>query len=557
MTTTAMPLGETGGITREERKVIFASSLGTVFEWYDFFLYGSLAAIIGATFFGAFPPETQAIFALLAFAAGSLVRTFGALVFGRVGDLVGRKYTFLVTILIMGLSTFLVGLLPGSATIGLWAPIILIVLRLLQGLALGGEYGGAAIYVAEHAPPGRRGFYTSWIQTTATLGLFLSLIVILGTRTVVGEQAFQVWGWRVPFVFSFVLLSISVWIRMQLNESPVFQRMKAEGKASKAPLTEAFGRWSNIKIALVALFGLAAGQAVVWYTGQFYVLFFLQSILKVDGFTATLLVCWSLLLGSGFFVVFGWLSDKVGRKPIIIGGCLLAAVTYFPIFQAITERANPALARALETVKVTVAADPAQCGNLFNPVGNRVFTTPCDLARAYLAQNSVRYDRQAAPAGEPVRVLVNGRAVPFEAGKLGDSRSAVTAVLQAAGYPKAGDPGTVRMTHVLDISSAQVLSIIGLLFVLAIYVTMVYGPLAAALVELFPARIRYSGLSLPYHIGNGWFGGLLPAAAFAMVAQTGDIYFGLWYPIVIAVSTFIIGFLTVPETKDRDIADLD
>ncbi|QQN62202.1 MFS transporter [Bradyrhizobium diazoefficiens] len=557
MTTTAIPLRETVGVTREERKIIFASSLGTVFEWYDFFLYGSLAAIIGATFFGAFPPATQAIFALLAFAAGSLVRTFGALVFGRVGDLVGRKYTFLVTILIMGLSTFLVGLLPGSATFGIWAPIGLIMLRLLQGLALGGEYGGAAIYVAEHAPPGRRGFYTSWIQTTATLGLFLSLLVILGTRTVVGEQAFQVWGWRVPFLFSSVLLGISVWIRMQLNESPVFRRMKVEGKASKAPLTEAFGRWSNIKIALIALFGLVAGQAVVWYTGQFYVLFFLQSILKVDGFTATLLVCWSLLLGSGFFVVFGWLSDKVGRKPIIIGGCLLAAVTYSPIFQAITEGANPALARALETVKVTVAADPAQCGDLFNPVGNRVFTTPCDLARAYLAQNSVRYDRQAAPAGEPVRVVVNGTAVPFEAGKLGESRSAVTAALQAAGYPKAGDPSTVRMTHVFDLSSAQVLSIIGLLFVLAIYVTMVYGPMAAALVELFPARIRYSGLSLPYHIGNGWFGGLLPAAAFAMVAQTGDIYFGLWYPIVIAAATFIIGLLTVPETKDRDITDLD
>lgn len=557
MTTTAMPLRKTVRVTREERKVIFASSLGTVFEWYDFFLYGSLAAIIGATFFGAFPPATQAIFALLAFAAGSLVRTFGALVFGRVGDLVGRKYTFLVTILIMGLSTFLVGLLPGSAAIGILAPIALVMLRLLQGLALGGEYGGAAIYVAEHAPPGRRGFYTSWIQTTATLGLFLSLLVILSTRTVVGEQAFQVWGWRVPFLFSSVLLGISVWIRMQLNESPVFLRMKVEGKVSKAPLTEAFGRWSNIKIALTALFGLVAGQAVVWYTGQFYVLFFLQSIVKVDGFTATLLVCCSLFLGSGFFVVFGWLSDKVGRKPIIIGGCLLAAVTYSPIFQAITERANPALARALETVKVTVAADPAQCGDLFNPVGNRVFTAPCDLARAYLAQNSVRYDRQAAPAGDPVRVLVNGTAVRFEAGKLAESRNTVAAALQVAGYPKAGDPSTVRITHVLDIASAQVLSIIGLLFVLAIYVTMVYGPMAAALVELFPPRIRYSGLSLPYHIGNGWFGGLLPAAAFAMVAQTGDIYFGLWYPIVIAAATFIIGLLTVPETKDRDITDFD
>jgi MFS family permease len=557
MVSTATPLRETVGVTREERKVIFASSLGTVFEWYDFFLYGSLAAIIGATFFGAFPPATQAIFALLAFAAGSVVRTFGALAFGRVGDRLGRKYTFLVTILIMGLSTSLVGLLPGSATIGLWAPIVLIVLRLLQGLALGGEYGGAAIYVAEHAPSGRRGFYTSWIQTTATLGLFLSFAVILGTRSVVGEKAFEAWGWRVPFLFSCVLLCISVWIRLQLDESPVFRRMKLEGKVSKAPLTEAFGRWSNVKIVLIALFGLVAGQAVVWYVGQFYVLFFLQNILKVDSFTATLLVFWSLFLGSGFFVVFGWLSDKVGRKPIIIGGCLLAAVTYFPIFKAITERANPALAHALEAVKVAVVAEPARCGNLFNPVGTRVFTAPCDLARAYLAQNSVRYDRQAAPAGESVRVLVNGTAIPFDADNIAESRSAITAALQAAGYPKASDPGTVKMTNIADIKRPQVLSIIGLLFVLAIYVTMVYGPMAAVLVELFPARIRYSGLSLPYHVGNGWFGGLLPAAAVSMVAQTGDIYFGLWYPIVIAVATFIIGLVAVPETKDRDITNPD
>ncbi len=558
MTTTLVARTSSAGrMTREERKVIFASSLGTVFEWYDFFLYGSLAAIIGATFFKDFPPATQAIFALLAFAAGSLVRTFGALIFGRLGDMIGRKYTFLVTILIMGLSTFVVGLLPGSDTIGLAAPTILILLRLLQGLALGGEYGGAAVYVAEHSPPGRRGFYTSWIQTTATGGLFLSLLVILGTRSLLGEESFTSWGWRVPFLLSVVLLGISVWIRMQLNESPVFQRMKAEGKASKAPLREAFAHWPNARLALVALFGMVAGQAVVWYTGQFYVLFFLQSILKVDGFTTTLLICWSLLLGSGFFVFFGWLSDRIGRKPIMIAGCLLAVVTYFPIFEAITERANPTLAKAISEVKVTVVSDPVECGNLFNPVGTRVFTSSCDVARAYLAQNSVRYDRHAGAAGEPTRVLVNGTEVKFDTAQLKESQTRVTAALQAAGYPKPGQSAAVHMTHAFDFGKPQVLPLIGLLFILAIYVTMVYGPMAAALVELFPARIRYSGLSLPYHIGNGWFGGLLPAAAFAMVAQTGDIYFGLWYPIVIAAVTVVVGLIWLPETKDRDIHALD
>lgn len=558
MSSTPIPLQPAvTGITREERKVIFASSLGTVFEWYDFFLYGSLAAIIGATFFNDFPPATQGFFALLAFAAGSLVRTFGALFFGRLGDMIGRKYTFLVTILIMGLSTFLVGFLPGSDTIGIAAPITLILLRLLQGLALGGEYGGAAIYVAEHAPPGRRGFFTSWIQTTATMGLFLSLLVILGTRTLVGEQAFMAWGWRVPFIVSIALLGVSVWIRMQLHESPVFQRMKAEGKASKSPLKEAFGQWSNAKLGLIALFGLVAGQAVVWYTGQFYVLFFLQSILKVDGLTATLLVCWSLLLGSGFFVVFGWLSDRIGRKPIILAGCLLAVLTYFPIFEAITVRANPQLAKALSELKVTVVADPAKCGNLFNPVGTRVFTESCDVARAFLAQNSVRYDRQAGTPGEPTRIVVNGATVQFDSTRPAESQASLKAALQAAGYPKPGESTTVRMKHAFDFSSPQVLPLIGLLFILALYVTMVYGPMAAALVELFPARIRYSGLSLPYHIGNGWFGGLLPAAAFAMVAQTGDIFFGLWYPVVIAAVTVVVGVLTIPETKDRDIHALD
>ena len=541
-------------MTSAEKRVIFASSLGTVFEWYDFYLYGSLAAIIGAQFFSAYPPATRDIFALLAFAAGFLVRPFGALVFGRVGDLVGRKYTFLVTILIMGLSTFIVGILPNAATIGIAAPIILITLRLAQGLALGGEYGGAATYVAEHAPHGRRGFYTSWIQTTATLGLFLSLLVILATRTITGEDAFKEWGWRIPFLVSVLLLGVSVWIRLQLSESPAFQKMKEEGKTSKAPLSEAFGQWSNARIALFALLGLVAGQGVVWYTGQFYALFFLQSILKVDGYTANLLIAWSLLLGTGFFVVFGWLSDKIGRKIIILSGCLIAALCYFPVFKQITALANPKLEHAIESVRVTVVADPAQCGNLFNPVGTRVFSAPCDLARDFLAKSSVRYDTTAGAAGSQTVVKVNDTEVPFVPGTPpADFNKAATAALQGAGYPKAADPEIVKMSNPFDVFRPQVAGVIGLLFVLVLFVTMVYGPIAAALVELFPTRIRYTSMSLPYHIGNGWFGGLLPATAFAMVAQTGDIYYGLWYPIVIAVATVIIGIFFVPETKDRDI----
>ncbi len=540
-------------MTAEEKKVIFASSLGTVFEWYDFYLYGSLAAIIGAQFFTQFPPATRDIFALLAFAAGFLVRPFGALVFGRVGDLVGRKYTFLVTIAIMGLSTFIVGLLPNANTIGIAAPIILITLRLLQGLALGGEYGGAATYVAEHAPQGRRGFYTSWIQTTATLGLFMSLLVILFTRTIVGEKDFADWGWRVPFLVSFFLLLISIWIRLQLNESPAFQKMKEEGTGSKAPLTESFGKWSNAKIALLALLGMVAGQGVVWYTGQFYALFFLQSILKVDGYTANLLIAWSLLLGTGFFIVFGWLSDKIGRKPIIMAGCLIAALSFFSLFRMLTEVGNPTLAKAIENVKVSVVASPSDCGDLFNPVGTRVFTSACDLARAYLSQTSVKYTTESAPAGQPTKVRINSTDVAFDAAKAVESRAAVLAALQTAGYPKAGDPAIVKMSHPFDIFRAQPASIIGILLVLVIFVTMVYGPIAAALVELFPTRIRYTSMSLPYHIGNGWFGGLLPATAFAIVASTGDIYAGLWYPVGFALMTFVIGMLFLPETKDRDI----
>ncbi len=551
MSTMAVSQAGAGGMTKDERFVILASSLGTVFEWYDFYLYGSLAGIIGAQFFSAYPPATRDIFALLAFAAGFLVRPFGAIVFGRIGDIVGRKYTFLVTILIMGLSTFIVGLLPNAATIGIAAPIILIALRLAQGLALGGEYGGAATYVAEHAPHGKRGYYTSFIQTTATLGLFLSLLVILFTRTATGEADFAAWGWRIPFLVSVLLLGISVWIRLRLNESPIFQKMKEEGKGSKAPLTEAFGNWQNGKLVLLALLGGVMGQGVVWYTGQFYALFFLQSILKVDGYTANLLIAWSLLLGTGFFIVFGMLSDKIGRKPIILGGCLIAALTFFPIFKMITTNANPALEQAIEQTKVEVVADPKGCGDLFNPVGTRVFSAPCDTARAFLSQSSVKYSTSYGAAGSGVKVVVNGKDVPYTNAK--DSNPAVLAAVQAAGYPKAGDAGIVKMAHPFDIFRPQVAAIIGLLFVLVVYVTMVYGPIAAMLVELFPTRIRYTSMSLPYHIGNGWFGGLLPATAFAIVASTGDIYAGLWYPIIFAAITVVIGFLFLPETKDVDI----
>ena len=551
MSTMAVSQAGAGGMTKDERFVILASSLGTVFEWYDFYLYGSLAGIIGAQFFSAYPPATRDIFALLAFAAGFLVRPFGDIVFGRVGDIVGRKYTFLVTILIMGLSTFIVGLLPNAATIGIAAPIILIALRLAQGLALGGEYGGAATYVAEHAPNGKRGYYTSFIQTTATLGLFLSLLVILFTRTATGEADFAAWGWRIPFLVSVLLLGISVWIRLRLNESPIFQKMKDEGKSSKAPLTEAFGNWQNGKLVLLALLGGVMGQGVVWYTGQFYALFFLQSILKVDGYTANLLIAWSLLLGTGFFIVFGVLSDKIGRKPIILGGCLIAALTFFPIFKMITTNANPALEKAIESVKVDVVADPAGCGDLFNPVGTRVFSAPCDTARAYLSGASVRYSTVPGPAGSGVKVVVNGKDVAYANAK--DGNPALLAAVQAAGYPKPGDAGIVKMSHPFDIFRPQVAATVGLLFILVIFVTMVYGPIAAMLVELFPTRIRYTSMSLPYHIGNGWFGGLLPATAFAIVASTGDIYAGLWYPVIFASITVVIGFFFLPETKDVDI----
>ncbi|WP_137392360.1 MFS transporter [Rhodoligotrophos defluvii] len=539
-------------MSAEDKKVIFASSLGTVFEWYDFYLYGSLSAIIAAQFFSGVNPTAAFIFALLAFAAGFAVRPFGAIFFGRLGDLVGRKHTFLITIVIMGLSTFLVGILPTYASWGVLAPVILIVLRLLQGLALGGEYGGAATYVAEHAPRNRRGFYTSWIQTTATLGLFLSLLVILGIRTSIGEEAFRDWGWRIPFLLSIILLGISVWIRLQLNESPAFQRMKADGKGSKAPLKESFGQWSNLKIVILALLGLTAGQAVVWYAGQFYALFFLTQILKVDGASANIMIAIALAIGTPFFILFGWLSDKIGRKPIIMAGCLLAALTYFPIFKGLTHFVNPALEAAQASAPVTVVANPDECSFQFNPVGTASFTSSCDIAKSVLAASSVNYENVSAPAGTVASIKIgdqeipsfNGTGLPADQLKAQQDafKKTVTEAITAAGYPTKADPAQIN----------RVMTVI-LLTILVIYVTMVYGPIAAALVELFPTRIRYTSMSLPYHIGNGWFGGFLPPTAFAIVAATGNIYSGLWYPIAVAVMTLVIGMLFLPETKDRDI----
>ncbi|MBS7704083.1 MFS transporter [Chelatococcus asaccharovorans] len=538
-------------MTREERKVIVASSLGTVFEWYDFYLAGSLAANISMNFFSGVNPTAGFIFTLLGFAAGFAVRPFGALFFGRLGDLIGRKYTFLVTMTVMGISTFVVGLLPSYAAIGILAPIAFVACRLLQGLALGGEYGGAATYVAEHAPQNRRGFYTSWIQTTATVGLFLSLIVILVLRLSMSTEAFNDWGWRVPFLVSILLLGVSIWIRLQLQESPAFVKMKEEGTGSKAPLTEAFGKWKNAKIALIALFGGTAGQAVVWYTGQFYALFFLTQTLKIDGTTANILIALALLIGTPFFIVFGWLSDKIGRKPIILAGCLIAAISYFPLFAALGKYGNPDLIAAQEKAPVTVIADPAECSFQFNPVGTSSFTTSCDIAKSFLARNAVNYANEAAPAGTVAKIRIGNQVIEsFDARSAGAEAAAKTAAftktatdaIRSHGYPAAADPAKI---------SIGMMTLI--LTVLVIFVTMVYGPIAALLVELFPTRIRYSGMSLPYHIGNGWFGGFLPPTAFAIVAATGNIYSGLWYPIIVALMTFVVGLLLMPETKDRDI----
>jgi MFS family permease len=541
--------------TSGEKLVIGASSLGTVFEWYDFYLYGSLATYISAQFFSGVNETTGFIFALAAFAAGFAVRPFGALVFGRIGDVVGRKNTFLVTMAIMGISTFVVGLLPGYDQIGVAAPIILVLMRLLQGLALGGEYGGAATYVAEHAPNNKRGLYTSWIQTTATLGLFASLLVIMTTRSMMSPEAFAAWGWRVPFLASIVLLGVSIWIRLQLNESPVFQKMKDEGKTSKAPLAESFGKWPNLKIVLIALLGAVAGQAVVWYTGQFYALFFLERMLKVDGLTANMLVAIGLVIGTPFFVFFGWLSDKIGRKPIIMAGCALAALSYFPLFHLLTEAANPALAQAQRSAPIVVYADQDACSFQFDPVGRNKFDSQsCDVARAFLSRAGVSYNNTASAAGAVAEIHIGGAIVqaPDTPALVGQTRAdAITAfqkdaraALDAAGYPAAANPNAINKPVVVAI-----------LALLVIYVTMVYGPIAAMLVELFPSRIRYTSMSLPYHIGNGWFGGFLPTTSFAIVAATGNIYNGLWYPIIIAIATLVFGLLFLPETYKRSIDD--
>ncbi len=534
-----------------DKMVIFASSLGTIFEWYDFYLFGAMSAIIAANFFSALDPSTRNIFVLLAFAAGFAVRPFGALVFGRLGDMIGRKYTFLITILIMGLSTFLVAFLPTYKTAGIIAPIALIALRMLQGLALGGEYGGAATYVAEHAPHDKRGFYTAWIQTTATVGLMLSIVVILVTRTYLGESEFADWGWRIPYAVSGILLGISVWIRLKLNESPAFAKMKSEGKTSKAPLAESFGQWKNAKIVILALFGLTAGQATVWYGGQFYTLFFLQSFLKVDGPTANILIAVSLILGTPFFILFGAWSDKIGRKPIIMAGCLLAALTYFPLFGALTTYANPKLQAAIQKSPVTVVSDAASCNLLLNLTGTTVFTTACDVSRFYLSNAGVNYDL-VPQAGMVATVKVGDKSIASYDGKAATAKDdkarfekEVRAALNEAGYPAKADP--------IPVGSSNWLMLILVLTILVVYVTMVYGPIAAMLVELFPTRIRYTSMSLPYHIGNGWFGGFLPAIAFTIVAAQGNIYSGLWYPIIIATMTFIVGTLFVKETKDVDI----
>jgi MFS family permease len=547
---------------REDRQLVFASSLGTVFEWYDFYLYGALAPIIAAQFFSGLDPTAAFIFALLAFAAGFIVRPFGALLFGRLGDMVGRKYTFLITILIMGLATCVVGVLPSYEAVGMAAPVMLIGLRMMQGLAMGGEYGGAATYVAEYAPHNQRGYYTAWIQTTATLGLVLALGVVLGLRLLLGEEAFADWGWRIPFLLSIVLLAVSVWVRLTMNESPAFLRLRERGRTSKAPISESFGQWPNLRLVLLALFGVVAGQAVVWYTGQFYAMFFLTSVLRVDPSTAQWLTVVALVIGTPFFIFFGALSDRIGRKPIIMAGLALAVVGYFPMFQGLTEAANPALARAQATQRIVVAADPATCSFQGSPIAREVdFASPCDIARRFLSEQAAGYDRQTLPPGSATVVRIGSLEItPPQARTTADGhafddvsvravaefRQRVRAALDAAGYPQRADPAQVDHVRILLILTGLVL-----------LVTMVYGPLAALLVEMFPTRIRYTSMSLPYHIGNGWFGGLMPSIAFAIVAHTGNFYQGLWYPVGVAAVTLLIGLLLVRETLGRDICAED
>ena len=541
MTTTTVNGIQTGGMTSEQRMVIFASSLGTVFEWYDFYIYGTLGAFLAKYFFSNVPANVGFIFALLAFAAGFAVRPFGALIFGRLGDMIGRKYTFLITMSLMGVGTFFIGVLPGYATLGIMAPVLLIALRLVQGLALGGEYGGAAIYVAEHAPRDKRGYYTSWIQTTATLGLFMALLLVLGIRTAMGEESFGDWGWRIPFLLSAILLVVSIWIRLKLQESPLFKKMVDEGKTSKRPLGEAFGEWKNAKIAILALLGATAGEAVVWYGGQFYALFFMTQTIKVPAVTASILVALGLLIGTPCFILFGWLSDKIGRKPIMLAGFALAVITYFPIFQGITHFANPKLEAALAGAPIVVTADPSECSFQFKATGTEKYTTGCDNIKSALVGLSVNYQNVTAPAGTPASVKIGEQQLSGAAA----TPAAIAAAVKAHGYPASADTKDINypMTVLL-------------LAILVVYVTMVYGPIAAWLVELFPTRIRYTGLSLPYHIGNGWFGGFLPATVFAIVAATGNIYSGLWYPIVVAAMSFVVALIFLPETKDRDITKI-
>ncbi|WP_159815186.1 MFS transporter [Pseudomonas sp. 18058] len=533
----AQPLDAASSATtsNDTQKVIFASSLGTVFEWYDFFLYGALAAVISKQFFAGVNDTTAFIFALMAFAAGFIVRPFGALVFGRLGDMIGRKYTFLATIILMGVATFCVGLLPTYASIGIAAPIILVVLRMLQGLALGGEYGGAATYVAEHAPIGKRGFHTSWIQSTATLGLLLSLLVVLGCRYFTGDQ-FEVWGWRIPFLLSILLLGISTWIRLSLHESPAYLKMKEEGKTSKAPIRESFGKWENLKVVLIALFSINAGQAVTFYAAQFYVLFFLTQFLKMDPAVANTLLIISVVIGAPFFIIFGWLSDKVGRKPVLMLGLLLATALYFPIFKSLAHYANPAIDQASRQAPITVMADPATCTFQFDPVGKAKFDSPCDKAKTFLVKQGLPYSSVAAPAGSAIQISVGD--VKLD----GYDEAALRGAITLAGYPQQADAQQINKPM-----------IVALIVALIIISAMCYGPLAALMVELFPTRIRYTSMSLPYHIGNGWFGGFLPTVSFALVVYTGDIFYGLWYPVLITGVSLVVGMIFLRETKNIDL----